>query len=47
MWEKLGGVSLVSRRINLGKPKAPDCTVIMPLLSSDAKFLRDVGIPNN
>jgi len=47
MWEKLEEESMVSRRTNLGKPKAPDCTVIMPRASSDAKFLGDIGIPNN
>jgi len=36
-----------SRCKNLGKHKAPDCTVIMPRLWHDAKFLGDIGIPNN
>ena len=35
---RIKGVSLVSRQTNLGKPKAPDCTVIMPRLWHDAKF---------
>ena len=47
MWEELKGGSLVIRQTNLGKHKAPDCTVIMPRLWHDAKFLGDIGIPNN